>query len=68
VSEVSSVLGDPENPLRPEQVTDKARTLLLASGWQTETAQALVDHILAMPQSGSVGDLWAFLQMRVPAA
>ncbi len=65
VSEVSSVLGDPENPLRPEQVTDKARTLLLASGWCSDTAQALVDQVWALPQSSSMDALWAFLQMRV---
>ena len=52
-------------PLRPEQVTDKARTLLLASGWCSDTAQALVDQVWALPQSSSMDALWAFLQMRV---
>jgi len=54
--EVQSVLGDPENPLSPAQVTAKANTLLQASGWGASAAQQLVQICLALPQGDGLGD------------
>jgi 2-methylcitrate dehydratase PrpD len=62
--EVQSVLGDPENPLSPDQVKEKARELLTASGLTSLQAQELMATCLALPQSQGLGPLWSVLQMQ----
>ena len=61
-SEVVNVLGDPENPLSPEQVRAKAAQLLQASGWATAQADQLIGLIGALPQTHTLGPLWDSLQ------
>jgi 2-methylcitrate dehydratase PrpD len=61
-SEVVNVLGDPENPLSPEQVRDKATQLLQASGWDMAQAEKLIGLVGALPQALTLGPLWDSLQ------
>lgn len=61
-SEVVNVLGDPENPLSPDQVQTKAKQLLTASGWTDSMAQQLIGTVLALPQNDAIGRLWTSLQ------
>jgi 2-methylcitrate dehydratase PrpD len=61
-SEVVNVLGDPENPLSPEQVRDKANQLLQASGWHMAQAEQLIGLVGALPQALTLGPLWDSLQ------
>jgi hypothetical protein len=61
-SEVVNVLGDPENPLSPEQVRDKANQLLQASGWDLAQAKQLIGLVGALPQAQALGPLWDSLQ------
>jgi hypothetical protein len=61
-SEVVNVLGDPENPLSPEQVRDKANQLLQASGWDLAQAEQLIGLVRALPQAQALGPLWDSLQ------
>jgi 2-methylcitrate dehydratase PrpD len=61
-SEVVNVLGDPENPLSPEQVRDKANQLLQASGWDLAQAAQLIGLVGALPQAQALGPLWDSLQ------
>lgn len=60
-SEVVNVLGDPENPLSPEQVRAKAAQLLQASGWATAQAEQLIGLVGALPQAQALGPLWESL-------
>lgn len=62
-SEVINVLGDPENPLSPEQVRAKAAQLLQASGWATAQAKGLIELVGALPQAKALGPLWDNLQV-----
>ena len=61
-SEVVNVLGDPENPLSPEQVKAKATQLLQASGWGLAQTEQLIGLVQALPQAKSLGPLWDSLQ------
>jgi 2-methylcitrate dehydratase PrpD len=61
-SEVLNVLGDPENPLSPEQVKAKAAKLLQASGWDVAQAEQLIGLVGTLPQAKDLGPLWAQLQ------
>jgi 2-methylcitrate dehydratase PrpD len=61
-SEVVNVLGDPENPLSPEQVRAKAAQLLQASGWDITQAEQLIGSVGALPQAKALGPLWDSLQ------
>ena len=61
-SEVVNVLGDPENPLSPEQVRAKANQLLQASGWDMAQAEQLIGLVGALPQAQALGPLWDSLQ------
>lgn len=61
-SEVVNVLGDPENPLSPEQVRAKAAQLLHASGWEVVQATQLIGLVCDLPQAQSLGPLWDSLQ------
>ena len=61
-SEVVNVLGDPENPLNPEQVRAKAAQLLQASGWDVAQAEQLIGLVGALPQAKALGPLWDSLQ------
>jgi 2-methylcitrate dehydratase PrpD len=61
-SEVVNVLGDPENPLSPEQVRAKAAQLLHASGWGLAQAEHLIGLVGALPQTQALGPLWDSLQ------
>lgn len=61
-SEVVNVLGDPENPLSPEQVRAKAALLLQASGWAMAQALQLIGLVGALPQAKTLGPLWESLQ------
>uniref|UniRef100_UPI004048D7E5 MmgE/PrpD family protein n=1 Tax=Limnohabitans sp. TaxID=1907725 RepID=UPI004048D7E5 len=61
-SEVVNVLGDPENPLSPEQVRAKAAQLLQASGWDAAQAEQLIGLIGALPQAKAMGPLWESLK------
>ena len=55
-------MGDPENPLSPDQVKEKARELLTASGLTSLQAQELMGTCLALPEGGELGSLWSVLQ------
>ncbi len=57
-SEVVNVLGDPENPLSPEQVKAKATQLLEASGCTNLQARQLINAVLALPQDDETARLW----------
>jgi 2-methylcitrate dehydratase PrpD len=61
-SEVVNVLGDPENPLSPEQVRDKANQLLQASGWGWAQTEQLIGLVQTLPQAQALGPLWDSLQ------
>ena len=61
-SKVVNVLGDPENPLSPEQVKAKAAQLLQASGWDVAQAEQLIGLVGTLPQTKDLGPLWAQLQ------
>jgi hypothetical protein len=61
-SEVVNVLGDPENPLSPEQVRDKATQLLQASGWGWAQTEQLIGLVQTLPQAQALGPLWDSLQ------
>jgi hypothetical protein len=61
-SEVVNVLGDPENPLSPEQVRAKANQLLQASGWDMAQAKQLIGLVGALPQAQALRPLWDSLQ------
>jgi 2-methylcitrate dehydratase PrpD len=61
-SEVVNVLGDPENPLSPEQVRAKANQLLQASGWGMAQAEQLIGLVGALPQAHTLEPLWDSLQ------
>jgi 2-methylcitrate dehydratase PrpD len=61
-SEVVNVLGDPENPLSPEQVQAKAAQLLQASGWGLAQAEQLIGLVQTLPQAKALGPLWDSLQ------
>jgi 2-methylcitrate dehydratase PrpD len=61
-SEVINVLGDPENPLSPDQVMAKAMQLLQASGWVLAQAEQLIGLVQALPQAKALGPLWDSLQ------
>jgi 2-methylcitrate dehydratase PrpD len=57
-SQVVHVLGDPENPLHPEQVEAKAIDLLLASGWTRQRAETLVSACRHLPYQETLDPLW----------
>jgi 2-methylcitrate dehydratase PrpD len=61
-SEVVNVLGDPENPLSPDQVMAKATQLLQASGWIDWQARHLISAALALAEDDSPARLWSSLQ------
>ena len=61
-SEVVNVLGDPENPLSPDQVMAKATQLLQASGWGLAQSEQLIGLVQALPQAKALGPLWDSLQ------
>ncbi|WP_295520752.1 MmgE/PrpD family protein [Limnohabitans sp. Rim8] len=61
-SEVVNVLGDPENPLSPDQVQAKAAQLLHASGWSVARAEQLIGLVQALPRAQALGPLWDSLQ------
>jgi 2-methylcitrate dehydratase PrpD len=61
-SEVINVLGDPENPLSPDQVMAKAMQLLQASGWVLAQAEQFIGLVQALPQAKALGPLWDSLQ------
>ena len=61
-SEVVNVLGDPENPLSPEQVRAKTAQLLQASGWDMVQTEQLIGLVGALPQAQALGPLWDSLQ------
>jgi 2-methylcitrate dehydratase PrpD len=61
-SEVVNVLGDPENPLSPDQVMAKATQLLQDSGWGWAQTEELIGLVRALPQTKALGPLWDNLQ------
>jgi 2-methylcitrate dehydratase PrpD len=61
-SEVVNVLGDPENPLSPDQVKAKATQLLQASSWGWAQTKQLIGLVQALPQAEALGPLWDSLQ------
>ena len=61
-SEVVNALGDPENPLSPDQLRAKAAQCLKASGWDAAQAEQLIGLVQALPQAQALGPLWHSLQ------
>jgi 2-methylcitrate dehydratase PrpD len=49
--------GDPENPLSPSEIEQKARLLLAAGGWTQTESDRLIERIRALPAAAAVGDL-----------
>ena len=62
-ADVVNVLGDPENPLSPEQIRAKANQLLQASGWAVAQAEQLIGLVGALPQAQALGPLWESLNV-----
>jgi 2-methylcitrate dehydratase PrpD len=60
-ADVPDALGDPENPLSPEQVADKAMALFAAAGLDASHAAALRDAALALPDATDARTLFALL-------
>jgi hypothetical protein len=52
------VLGDPENPLSPDQVQAKAMLLLEASGCTELQAQQLINTVLTLPGGDAPARWW----------
>lgn len=60
-TEVIHLLGDPENPLSPGQVEEKAIDLLVASQWSRPRAEALTSVCRNLPYEKTHNSLWASL-------
>ncbi|WP_137389426.1 MmgE/PrpD family protein [Rhodoligotrophos defluvii] len=60
--------GDPENPVGPEELSVKARALLLDGGMAAGEANALIGKILALPTDIPVRDLELFAPGRAGEA
>lgn len=58
---VDDALGDPENPLQPSAIRDKATTLMRAAGVPTQAAEDIADRCLAVADKGSLDALVASL-------
>ncbi|WP_209318298.1 MmgE/PrpD family protein [Falsiroseomonas selenitidurans] len=58
---VPDALGDPENPLPPEAIADKARRLMASAGLPADRIAALVAAVLALPEGGPAAALDALL-------
>jgi 2-methylcitrate dehydratase PrpD len=54
--ECRDALGDPECPLTPEQLAEKAQLLLAAGGMAPGPAQALIKAALALPDAADLKD------------
>lgn len=55
--EVPDALGDPENPLTPEQLCGKARMLLASAGYAPTGSADIIRAALALAEGGAVSDL-----------
>lgn len=62
--EALDALGDPENPLSPEAVGDKARALMASGGVRPGTAEALIAAVEGLGVTTTVADLSAALPGR----
>jgi 2-methylcitrate dehydratase PrpD len=60
-AEMPDALGDPENPLAPAQVADKAMALLASAGLDDSQAAALRDAALALPHATDARTFFALL-------
>jgi len=60
-ADMPDALGDPENPLSPEQVAAKAMALFAAAGLDASQAAALRDALLALPDATDARTLFALL-------
>lgn len=60
-AEVPDALGDPENPLPPEGVVEKAMALFAAAGMEEAEAAALRDCVLGLPDAAACTGLFALL-------
>ena len=62
--EALDALGDPENPLSPEAVRDKARALMAWGGMSPAAAEALIAAVEGLGVTTTVADLSAALPGR----
>jgi 2-methylcitrate dehydratase PrpD len=60
-AEVPDALGDPENPLPPERLAEKAMALFAAAGLEAARAAALRDSALSLPDAADAATLFALL-------
>jgi 2-methylcitrate dehydratase PrpD len=60
-AEVPDALGDPENPLPPARVAEKAMALFAAAGLEAAQAAALRDAALSLPDAADARPLFALL-------
>jgi len=54
---VPDALGDPENPLTPQAIIDKARTLMASAAVSPAQIAAVIAAVLALPDGGPAGAL-----------
>lgn len=60
-AEAPDALGDPENPVTPAQVEDKARMLLGAAGLESARIDRIVGAAAELPRGGALADLTRLL-------
>ena len=51
---VDDALGDPESPLQPSAIRNKATTLMCAAGISKPAAEGIADRCLAIADAGSL--------------
>jgi len=62
VFEEDSAWGDPEHPMPPASLQDKARRMFASAGLPSDPAQALVTACLALPGQASLAHWWSCLR------
>lgn len=58
VHEQADALGDPENPLPIDRVTDKARSLMQAAGMEATAIGILITECLELAESTALPSVW----------
>lgn len=56
-AEAPDALGDPDNPISPAAVRDKARMLMRAAGLADDRVAAIIAAVEALPSGGAVADV-----------
>ena len=56
-AEAPDALGDPDNPISPVAVQDKARMLMRAAGLTPDRIEAIIAAVDVLPSGGAIGDV-----------